>query len=470
MNPVRQLALAVTFVLPLSLSASTISGKVTDRTTNKPAAGDTAVLLDLTNGMQESARTKVDREGRYSFTVPDGAGMHLVRVEHEKASYYGSVPPNTSTVDIDVFDVQPKVEGVHIYADVSRIETNQQGLSVTESWFIRNESKPPRTQFGPEAFTFYLPEGSVLEGATATGPGGMAVTDAPAPLADKNHYAFIFPVRPGETRFQVGYHLPYNGSLALTAHVSMPTDNVAVMLPKSMSLNGVAFQPLPSDANEPGVNTWLATNVQPEKSIAFTVSGSGSMPREQQGQGNNAQGMAAASDQSGQGATDQTPQTSNRPGGGLGNPIDTPDPLNKYKGWILSGIGLALVVGAAFMLRAKPGRQPAVAAGGTLAGPDAALIPTPMLRTSHPPAQPATRADHAPASAASMRTVPAVAEGSRERGPLLNALKEELFLIETERLEGKLTGMQYAELKSAFEVVLRRALERESLADTGVVH
>jgi hypothetical protein len=46
---------------------------------------------------------------------------------------------------------------------------------------------------------------------------------------------------------------------------------------------------------------------------------------------------------------------------------------------------------------------------------------------------------------------------------MLTALKEELFSLETERLEGKLSEKEYAELKSAFEIVLRRALARESV-------
>ncbi len=452
MKPLCQLALAVALAVPVSLSAATISGTVTDRTTNKPAAGDTVVLLDLAQGMQESARTTADKSGHYSFTVPDSNGMHLIRVEHQKASYYGSVPPNTSTVDVDVFDVAPKVDGVHIYADVSRIETNPQGLSVTESWFIRNESKPPRTQFGPQAFTFFLPAGAVLEGSTATGPGGMPLSDSPVPLGDKDHYAFLFPVRPGETRFQVGYHLPYSGSLALQARDSMPADNVAIMLPKSMSFSGTAFQPLPADANEPGVNTWLATNVQPGNAVAFTVSGTGSMPREQQAPGAAAQGMVA-SDQSGQAGPDQAAQggaqpDANRPGGGLANPIDTPDPLNKYKGWILSGLGLALVIAAAFLLRAKPGQQAAVA--GAAAAP--AGLPAPVASAS-------ATVRHAPAV-----SVATAQNGAGQKGALLAALKEELFSLETERVEGKLTESEYAELKSAFEVVLRRALARETVA------
>jgi hypothetical protein len=46
---------------------------------------------------------------------------------------------------------------------------------------------------------------------------------------------------------------------------------------------------------------------------------------------------------------------------------------------------------------------------------------------------------------------------------LLAALKEELFALETERLEGKLTEADYTQLKGAFEVVLRRALDRQSV-------
>lgn len=452
MKLLSPLAVAAALTLPLSLSAATISGTVTDRTTGKPAAGDTAILLDLNQGMQESARTTVDKAGHYSFTVPDTTGMHLVQVEHEKASYYGSVPPNTTTVNIDVFDVAPQVDGVHVYADVSRVETNQQGLSVTESWFIRNESKPPRTQFGPRAFEFYLPDGAVLEGATATGPGGMAVSASPAPLGDKGHFAFLFPVRPGETRFQIGFHIPYGGSAKLQTHVALPTDNFAVMAPKSMSVSGAGFQPLPADANEPGINTWLATNVTPAKPLDYSVSGTGSMPREQQGQPENAQGgpgMGAPADQAGGAGQAAGPAADQgaRPGGGLANPNGTPDPLDKYKGWILSGLGLALVISAAFMLRAK-GSQPAAAGG----------------KGGHP-ATPAAPAAHAPAVAAAGHAArpSAGVNGAAQRGSMLTALKEELFSLETERLEGKLTEKEYTELKSALEIVLRRALARESI-------
>jgi hypothetical protein len=394
--------------------------------------------------------------------------MHLVRVDHDKASYYGPVPPNTSLVNIDVFDVSAKVDGLHLYANVSRLETNQQGLSVTESYFIRNESKPPKTQLSSHSFEFYLPQDAILEGATATGPGGMAVSSSPVPMGDKGHYAFIFPIRPGETRFQVGYHLPYSGSANLQARVTLPAENVAIMLPKSMSFSGSNFQPLGADASGPGTQTYLATNIKAGTPVAFTVSGTGSMPREQQnaqqaggamgqgamgqgaGQDQGAGGMAGGPDQSGQPAAQQGP------GGGLGTPIDTPDPLQKYKWWILSGVGLALVIGAAFMLRAQPGQT-----AGLAAAEPSPLTPTlpPGVKATQVLAQKHAAPGTTPATATNGGPQKATAVSGT-----LAALKEELFQLETERLEGKITEAEYAEQKSALEILLKRALARGSMA------
>ena len=42
-------------------------------------------------------------------------------------------------------------------------------------------------------------------------------------------------------------------------------------------------------------------------------------------------------------------------------------------------------------------------------------------------------------------------------GSLLAAMKEELFALETDKLQGRLTESEYVEQKAALEVVLRRA-------------
>ena len=425
------LAAALGILLTAAAHAAPITGTVTNKTTNKPSAGDDVVLIAFAQGMQEAARTKTDGQGHFTLDIPDN-GMHLVRVDHQKATYFEPVPPGTKTVNVTVYDVAAKVDGISTEADVIRLETTPQGLHVVQNYFVKNDSNPPRTQFSNRAYEIYLPPDARIEASAAMGPAGMPVSSSPMKLDDPGHYAFIFPVRPGETRFQLSYTLQYSGSLKFTPRISMPTENLAVMLPKSMQFSGGApFQQADVDAS---AQTYLARNVQPSQALAFTVSGTGSMPRDSEQAGSNAQaGQQAPAGMPGAGEQPASAAPDNRPGGGLGTPIDTPDPLQKYKWWILSGLVLVLVAAAAFFLRTKP--SPAVVAS--------APAPAPLPSALTP-------------------TVPSVASVNGHSRALLAALKDELFALETERLEGKLSEADYAETKSALEIVLRRALTRQS--------
>jgi hypothetical protein len=414
--------------------ADSISGVVTNETTNKPAAGDDVVLIKLQQGMQEAARTKTDARGRFKLEIPAGDnGIHLVRVTHDKANYFRPAPPGTESVEVEVFNAEAKVKGVSTEADVMHMQTDESGkvLHVVENFFVKNESNPPLTQFSDRPFEFYLPGGAVVEGSAALAPGGMPVQASPVPLGDANHYAFIFPIRPGETRFQITYRLPYGGSLKFAPRMTTATDTIAVMMPKSMT-----FTPGPSSSysavtEDTTAQTYVARNVQPSEALDFTVSGAGQLPRDTGAAataGDGGAGSAAGSAAAGSAATDT------RPGGGLGAPIDpegTNDPWAKYKWWILGGLGLAMAVGAGIMLRNGPAPAAAVASSAGYAGSGVVM----------------TGGDS-----------------------LLAAMKDELFALETDRLQGRLTENEYVEQKAALEVVLRRALQRgERAAETSNV-
>ena len=86
---------------------------------------------------------------------------------------------------------------------------------------------------------------------------------------------------------------------------------------------------------------------------------------------------------------------------------------------------MILAAGAAFLLRRPPGEA---APGGT--SPQGAA-PFPSFST---PA-----AKHA---------------------QLLNALKEELFTLESEKINGSISPEEYVQVKAALETVLKRALNR----------
>ena len=430
---------AVLFSLSALAQAATVSGTVTDKTTGKPSAGDKVELVDVQAGMSVADTTKTDSNGHYKLNKT-GNGPMLVRVTHQGSPYFIAAP-ESGPGDIPVFDAAPNVSGLSIEADVFEVEAENGQLRVLERYLVHNTSSPPTTQYNPaHGFEVVLPPDVVRDGSQAKRPTGMFTSTPIKPFGEKNHYTFDFPIQPDEadkdTEFTISYHLPYSsGSYTFKPQLLMKTDNVAFLVPKSISVTkNPGFQSVPQD---PNLQTWLLRNVQPGQELTLTISGNGSLPREDQGQPTGG----------GAGAQDATPTG---PGGGIGNPINTPDPLSKYKWWILLAMFLGLSAVAGFLLR-RPAGAAAVAGG--------ASVPAPR------PAHKAPRRPAAPFAASSPPLAAAYAAPPANHGShnatLLAVLKEEMFAIESEKLSGAISPNDYKEQKAALETVLKRALKKQ---------
>ena len=439
---------AVLFSLAAFAHAATVSGTVTDKTTGKPSAGDKVELVDVQAGMSVADTATTDAHGRYKLNKA-GSGPMLVRVTHQGSPYFIAAP-DSGPGDIPVYDAGPSVSGISIEADVFELEAQNGQLQVLERYLVHNASSPPTTLYNPaHGFEVVLPADATVEGSQAKRPTGMFTSTPIKPAGAKNHYMFDFPIQPDEadklqageikdTEFQISYHVPYSsGSYTFKPQLLMRTDNVAFLVPKSMSFKGGGFQSVPQD---PNLQTELLRNVQPGQELTATVSGNGSLPREDQGQ------------PSGGGAVAQDAVPTG-PGGGIGNPINTPDPLSKYKWWILLVMFLGLATVAGFLLR-RPAGAAAAAGGATVPVPAAASRSAPRAQRAAPPGPaPAVQAFSTPAAVA-------VNHGSHN-ATLLAVLKEEMFSIESEKLSGVLSPNEYKEQKAALETVLKRALKKQ---------
>ena len=385
-------------------TASTITGTVRNGTTNKPAAGDEVVLLKLVGGMEEESRTRTDAAGRFILQVQDRSATHLVRVNHQKVNYHAPAPPGKDSVgEIVVFDSAPKVQGITGTADVMRFQTDGNTLHVSEMFVLRNMSNPRRTLMSDKTFEFYLPKGAQIVSSQATGPNGMAVVSAPVPQSDPGHYAFIFPLRPSETRFRIEYHMPYSGTATFTPRVSVPMEMLGIELPNSIEFSPAQPGTYSKEVDPSGVPVQLATNVKPGAGPAFSISGSGVIAQD-----------AVRAQDGDSGGDAGGAQATNRPGGGMATPEGTPDPIDKYRWPFLIGFVALLAAGAFWMTRQQP---------ASATGTDTAASATPSSR-------------------------------------LLEALKDELFQLETERLQQKISADEYAKAKAALDTTLARAMQR----------
>lgn len=232
----KVVAAAFVILLASVASAQTLSGTLKNGTTGKPAAGDDVILIKLGQGMEEAARTKADAGGHFSFQLAD-AGPHLIRAVHQGVTYHSMAPPGANSVEVQVFDVSKKLNDISVTADVMRFQAQGNELQGTRLFAVNNASSPPRTQMSDRNFEFYLPEGARIMESSAETAGGQPLKTDPVPQKEKNRYAFSFPLRPGQTLFQVGFELPYSGELSVDPKSLYPAQHFVVMLPKTMQFS-----------------------------------------------------------------------------------------------------------------------------------------------------------------------------------------------------------------------------------------
>jgi len=424
--------------LPVSLAAAqtTLSGTVTNRTTNQPAAGDDVVLLSLSQGMQEADRTTTDAKGHFTLKLDDAAAPHLVRVIHQKVTYHHMAPPGTTSVAVDVYDVLEKVVGVGLTADVMRLQVRGNQLEAIRLFVISNKSTPPRTQMNDQSFEFYLPAGAEVVQGMAMTSGGQPVNSAPVPQKEKDRYAFVFPLRPGDTELQVGFRIPYNGHVTINPHALYAARHFVVMLPKSMQFTGGPNTPFQvvADPKQPDTTVEVASNTTVGQPLSFSLSGTGVLSEgsENQGGENQSAENQAGGGNPGGGQAGAALNRDSRPGGGIGPPIDAPDPLEKYRWYILGGFAIVLTMAAFYIV------------GGSKARAMAELVPPRSER-----AELARKAK--PAGQAAV---------------LLEALKEEIFQLELEHKQGRISQQEYEKAKAALDQTLERAVRRTTAKTT----
>ena len=428
---------ALALLLSTLASAQSLTGTVKNSTTGKPAAGDDVVLLSLGQGMEEAGRTKADAKGNFTFKL-DGQGPHLVRVIHQGVTYHRMAPPGTTSVEVEVYDVSKKVEGIEVIADIMRFQAGNGTMQIERTFAVQNNSKPPRTQMNEHNLEFYVPEGATIGEAQAMTAGGQPVKSAPVPEGDnaKNRYSFLFPLRPGETRFEVIYTLPYSGSINIDPKSVYPLEHLVAIAPKAIQFSAAqadAFKNTPFPG-QPDANVQVASNVKVGQSMAFKLTGEGT--------------LAQPPDENGQSAQGSSGQADNRPGGGLGPPIDAPNPLQKYQLPILVGIGAALGIGGVFVAWRQQSANRAVraTAAGLSTIEDAEDFAVPSR----------------PAAARTAQAIADVPQAARSSAKLLDALKEELFELEIEHKQGRISQQEYDSAKAALDQTLQRALKRES--------
>ncbi|HML15451.1 MAG TPA: hypothetical protein VK419_00435 [Bryobacteraceae bacterium] len=218
-----------------------VDGVVINGTTGKPQA---AVMVSLmqpsAQGLQTLATVRSDAEGKFKIDkeVPSG-GPVMVQAIFDKASYTEMLPPGTPTsgIQVQVFDSGSNPEAGKIAGHMILIEPQTDGTQVTETFMFNNQTKLTYSDPAKGSAEFFLPKAATGKPqVTVTSATGMPIQWTASKTKNPDVYKIDFPIKPGQTRIDVGYALPPSDTF--TGKNVDPSAPTRVVTPGTVTLSG----------------------------------------------------------------------------------------------------------------------------------------------------------------------------------------------------------------------------------------
>ncbi|HLH03370.1 MAG TPA: hypothetical protein VKX25_11400 [Bryobacteraceae bacterium] len=324
-------------VLSSSLAVfGAIDGTVVNATAGKPAGGVSVSLLKPgQNGMQPLGSTTTDAAGHFVFERDQpGGGPQLLQASFEGVNYNKLLTPNvpTSNVELDVYGSTQSTAVARIAERMLLIEPSTSQIAVSETVIVENNSKTTYNNSSLGGLLFFLPpaaNGQVR--VNVQGPQGMPLPRAAERTGEKDVYKVDFPIKPGQTEFEVSYVLPAGSPFTFRSRVvsvkGMAAGPLRLIAPSGVSLSG-------SDLQRVGVEPKTQATI-------YTVLAAGNYSAQITGTGALHQPEAEATE----------PDTNDQPQVTQGMPR-----VYQHLGWLLGLAFATLGIGLAVLYRTSPVR------------------------------------------------------------------------------------------------------------------
>lgn len=256
-NPGKPLRLATLLCVALAYvprtAAGAVQGTVINGTTGQPASGVPLTLSSFLGGMTPVEETESAADGAFTFTkeLPSVSAEQpfagAVRAELDGV-FYTEILPSDSALDnvrIQVYsaketDIPPPSIRVVI------LEPEGAAMTVRETFIIANASVPPVTYSSEDGtLKFYLPEeagGQVS--ASVTGPAGMPLPSTALPTGNDGIYKVDFGLKPGESRINLQYAIPYEDEAVFRLHTVYDGLETRLGVPEGVTVEGGDIIPL----------------------------------------------------------------------------------------------------------------------------------------------------------------------------------------------------------------------------------
>lgn len=259
-----------------------MDGTVVNQTTGKPQPGVSVTLLKPgQDGMRTLGTTVTDPSGHFAFANDQpGGGPQLLQAKYAGVNYNKLMTPNlpTNNVEVPVFESTKSAEVARVAQRMLVLEPSLSQIAVNETVIVQNDSKQTFNNDASGGYEFFLPPASNGQvRVSAQGPQGMPLPQTAEKTAKNDVFKINFPIKPGQTEFQITYVLPAGSPFTFRGEnvgiKGMALSPLRLVVPSGVTLTGKDIQLLGTEPNTQA-NIY---NVLSSAAYSFDIAGTGSL-------------------------------------------------------------------------------------------------------------------------------------------------------------------------------------------------
>ncbi|PWT97382.1 MAG: hypothetical protein C5B51_31465 [Terriglobia bacterium] len=218
-----------------------ITGTVINGTTGQPQSGITVSLMRMGQaGPEPAGDVKADAQGKFKLDQPV-QGPTLVRATVDGVTYNKVLVPGTPSenITLEIYNSSKQPGESKVSKHMILLEPTGQEVVVNEAYIVSNTGKTAWNDPADGTLHFFLPagaQGKVQVGATP--PGGQPLPQTAQKTNEKDVYKINFAMRPGDTRVDLTYSVPYKEGATYAGKVVSKDDNTYLIVPNGVTLKG----------------------------------------------------------------------------------------------------------------------------------------------------------------------------------------------------------------------------------------
>jgi hypothetical protein len=218
-----------------------VDGTVINRTTGQPSPGTILQLVQPgQGGMQTLASAKTDAEGKFRFDK-DPQGPMLIQAIFSGVLYTKVMMPGSphNGVEVDVFQATNKAGTAKVSQHFIVLQPGTSEMAVSEGILFQGDPQLTYNDAANGSFRFYLPpEANGKVSVTINAAGGMPIQRPAQKTNQPNVYKVDYPIKPGETRFDLNYAVPVTKPLIFSSRILHTEGASDLVIPTGVTIKG----------------------------------------------------------------------------------------------------------------------------------------------------------------------------------------------------------------------------------------